>query len=304
MPKIFENLWVKLSAIVLAVLLWFHVVTNKVYQEEVTLPLAQVEMSGRLVLTEPPPDSITVIISATGKKLLRSDWKRKGLKLLINRTNPGKFKAEISVGNLSLAKSEKVDIIEVVFPREIEVNCDRRVEKRVPVRSQLAVIPADGFAVSRTDSIVPATVLLIGPADRLEKITHIDTKKDVIDKAKNNLTARVPLEHGDIYGLMVSPDTVEVSVEISAVRLRVFSDIPVKLINAPRGKSFDMIPAKIELHAAGSPGIIDTLSAGKISVVADYGLIDSKGTAPLKIDIPSSISIIHKSVDSVRIFRK
>jgi len=71
LPGMFDNLWVKLAAVVLAVLLWFHVATEKVYQHQYALPLTQVDIDENLVLTEPYPDSITVLVSASGKVLLR-----------------------------------------------------------------------------------------------------------------------------------------------------------------------------------------------------------------------------------------
>ena len=58
MGKLLENLWVKIAALILAVLLWFHVATDKTYQNKITLPLKQVEITGDLALTEPPPDSV------------------------------------------------------------------------------------------------------------------------------------------------------------------------------------------------------------------------------------------------------
>ena len=64
MPKLFENFWVKIAALVLAVLLWLHVATDKTYQMQLALPLTQVELSGDLTLTEPPPESVLVVVTA------------------------------------------------------------------------------------------------------------------------------------------------------------------------------------------------------------------------------------------------
>ncbi|MCX6826367.1 MAG: hypothetical protein NTV06_03725 [candidate division Zixibacteria bacterium] len=304
MPEIFKNLWVKLAAIILAILLWVHVATNKVYQKEVTIPLSQIEFSGKLVLVEPPPESVKVIVSTIGKRLLRTDWKRKGLKLVVNRTTPGKFKADVTVGTITLAKSEKVDIVEVVSPREIELNCDRRLEKKVPARSQLIVLPGEGFTVSKRDSLLPAMITVSGPWEKISTLDHISIRKETFENVRNNFSVKEHLELPYIYGMKAFPDTVAVFITVTPIKTRVFADLIIKLKNIPPGKSYDIIPAKIELRVSGSPGIIDTLSSGTLSAIADYSLVDGRGIVPIEVICPPSIFIVRRSVDSIRVFIK
>jgi YbbR domain-containing protein len=303
-PKIFENLWVKLASLVLATLLWFHVATNKVYQQEVTLPLVQVDLTGRLLLTEPPPESVTVIVSATGKKLLQTDWKKGGLKLVVNRSQPGRFRTELNPSNFSFARGDKVDLTEIINPREFEFDCDKKLEKKLPVRSRVVAVADDGFAVGAPDSIAPEVVTITGPAGLLKDLAYVDTRNEILKGARNDLTMKVPVEKPKIFGVQITPDSVTVTVKLIAIKSRMFSDIPIRVKNVPPGSIIEIFPSKIGVRAGGSQKSIDSLTGIRISALADFNQANDKGMAPVDIILPPGITLLSKSVDSVRIIRQ
>ena len=304
MPKLFENLWVKIAAILLAILLWFHVATEKVYQYEVTLPLTLVELSENLILVEPPPNSIKIIVEAGGKKLLRSDWRKSGLRLVVGGSRAAKFKTEISTGNLFLIKGEKVDLLDVILPREVILKCEHKLEKEVPVRSRVTVLSDDGYAIDDYDSIVPPTVTLIGPRNKIKYIKFIETEEKTIKGVRDDFRNRVALNYPDIYGLKILPDSVTMQVTVRPVKRQVFKKVPIRLINAPGGAKLSIDPASLELRIAGKAEAVDTISSGHISVIADYIMLDSSGMIPIRVVVPSTVSIIHMSADSVRLVEK
>jgi YbbR domain-containing protein len=304
MPKLFENLWVKIAALILAILLWFHVVTNKIYQQEMTLPLTYIDVPGKLVLADAPPDSITVQISATGKRLLRSDWKRSGLRLLVNRSHSGQFKLELSKENLSLVKSEKTELLEVVSPREIELTFDKRAEKRVPIISRVYFFPMYCFAAIGNDSIDPAYVTVSGPESKISELRHIETMEKTIEGIKDNITTKLTVKNPNIYGLIIRPDTVSIFTQVIPVKVRTFSNLPIQLINAPSNEDYRIYPSQVELRLAGSSGVIENLKVSQIIVYVDYARVDSSGKIPIETKTPSSISVVSRSIDSVKLIKE
>ena len=74
------NILIKILAILLAILLWFYVVSQKDYEYELTLPVTEVDYPAGLGLVEGMPDSLSIKIFAEGQKLLSNNWKRAGLK--------------------------------------------------------------------------------------------------------------------------------------------------------------------------------------------------------------------------------
>jgi len=303
MPKLFENLWVKIAAILLAILLWFHVATEKAYQIEITLPLTQVEISDELVIAAPIPDSICVLVSASGKKLLRSDWKHSGLKLVVSGNRAVKIRTEISTANLSLVKADKIDLLDVILPREIILACERKMQTTVPVKSMLAVHPDEGYIVDENDSIVPASVTLMGPRNKTRDIKYIETIPKTIEGVRDNFSSRIALKRPDIFGLVIEPDIVVAYFNVTPVKRKVFNKIPIKLINIPHGSSYHISPNSVDLRISGKTETVDSISVELISAIADNMLANSNGVIPVQIAIPPSVSLLYKSVDSVRLIR-
>ena len=77
----FTNIWLRVIAIVMGILLWFHVATEKVYNYEVKLPVSEVILNDKMALASDIPDTLAILVSASGKQLLRQDWKEAGLRI-------------------------------------------------------------------------------------------------------------------------------------------------------------------------------------------------------------------------------
>ena len=64
------------------------------------------------MLVEPPPESLLVTVSAIGKALLRSDWKRRGARLQITDGRSGRFKQDIASDNVTLIDAQGEHLFE------------------------------------------------------------------------------------------------------------------------------------------------------------------------------------------------
>ena len=98
------NIIIKLIAVVLAVFLWFNVVTQKQYEYDLTLAVTDVELPPSLGAVNPFPDSLTIRIIAEGKKLLQDDWKEAGLRIKAGRLRRGQPTA---VGHYALQRCSR-----------------------------------------------------------------------------------------------------------------------------------------------------------------------------------------------------
>jgi len=306
MPKIFENLWAKLAALLLAFLLWFHVATDKTYQYETNLSLTQIELNDEIALNAPPPNEFRVIVSATGKRLLRSDWKNAGLRLMIDRNRAGRANINFDQTNLSLIKSDDIELLNIISPREILMEFDRKVNKEVPIKSMVTIIPDKGFILSKNDSLDPNKVTITGPRKLLNAIDSIETNVEYVEGIRNNLSMMVPLSYPDVYGLQIFPDTINYVVDVTPIKTRVFSDITIQIRNEPSqsDSTISFEPNVLEIRVGGIPKIIDSLLSEIFTASVDYRQFDSLGYAPIMINMPNSISIISQSADSVKLIRQ
>ncbi len=301
MAKLYENLWVKIASVILAILLWFHVVTEKVYQHDIYLPLEVIDITGDLELVDAPPDSIKITVSAIGKRLLRTDWKKRGLKLLLNRSRPGHFRVDLGTENLSLVNAENVDLVSVLAPRELTLNCDTKIRRELPVISRINISANEGFVVRITDSIVPSTVIVTGPSKSLANIKNVETISKTFDNVRNNFDRKVALKIPNLYGVHFEPDSIIAYIEVAPVKRKTIPFVEIKLINTPRFKNYESTPQSIELSISGMAEIIDSITVNEVSAIADFALRDTTGKIPLNIILPEKTTLVSKSSDSVTI---
>ena len=300
MTKIFENLWVKIAALVLAIMLWLHVATDKTYQMQLTLPLTQVEMSGDLTLTEPPPESVLVVVTADGKSLLSNDWKDRGLRLVISQSRAGRFKGQISTDNIGLVKGEMVNLTEIIAPREFNFNCDIIESREVPVITRFVTTPGEGFAIGRADSLVPSSVFITGPRSAVRVIDYIETESDSLTGIRNDFSMKIALKYPNAYGINILPDSVNLMVNVVPVRTISMIDVPIKVIGLPRGQNVEYAPHYTDLRLRGRLDVVDTLKTDHISVTVDYRKISENGYSRAVVELPESVDMLVNTVDSVQ----
>ena len=300
MARLYENLWVKIASVILAFLLWFHVVTDKVYQNDIYLPLKYVDITGDLELVEAPPDSILVTVSAIGKRLLRTDWKKRGVRLLINRNRPGHFRVELSTENISLVNAENVDLVSILEPREVALYCDTKISRELPVVSRVTINPDEGFIVSTIDSVIPTTVIVTGPNKSIANLTEIETVERKFDNVRNNFERKVALKVPEMYGILFEPDSIIAYIEVAPIKRKTISEIAIKLINTPKTTNYQLNPKNIELSISGLAEIIDSVTADQISIIADFALRDTAGTIPIEIVLPLKTNLVSQSANYIR----
>jgi YbbR domain-containing protein len=268
---------------------------------QLSLPLTQVEMSGDLTLTEPPPESVLVVVTADGKSLLSNDWKDRGLRLVISQSRPGRFKGEISTDNIGLVKGERVNLTEIIAPREFNFNCDLIESREVPVINRYVTTPGEGFAIGKADSLVPSSVFITGPRSAVRIIDYIETESDSLTGVRNDFTMKIPLKYPDAYGISLLPDSVNLMVNVAPVKRVTMVDVPIEITETPRDLKFEYAPHYVDVRLRGRLDLVDTLKPENITAVADYRYIRDNGYIPVVVKLPDEVYSLGQTVDSIQI---
>lgn len=297
----FRNIGAKVSAVILATLLWAHVATDKEYVIEAALPVTSVTHSANLTLTEPPPDTIVALLQARGKTLLRSGWRRAGVVIRLNQLRIGQRDVRLDQSNVSIVESEGIEFHEIIRPKNYRFTLDRLETKSLPVLSRVTVHPAPGFAVSASGEITPATVTVRGPRATLQGVTHVSTEVRELIDVRSDLALTLALDSAGFYGVEFDPALVIYRTKVTAVRQRSFDHVPIALFNAPDG-SLELTPSEITLIISGPETEINEMDAGQISVSANFRRRDSLGRIPLQVSLPSRLKLVTIS-DSLTLAR-
>lgn len=302
MAKIFEHFWLKIIAVLLGLLLWFHVATEKTYNYDLNLPITEVVLDSGLTLSEAPPESLQVSISATGKQLMRKKWRDRGLRVMANRLKFGRHELPLTTANVLISSpTSDVNLEDIVFPSHLTLMVDYIGEKKVTVIPDLITEPGEGFAVGKITRPKPNEVTLYGPRNLLSRISSINSEQKELIGLRNNIDLTLPLALPDGYGLRAEPDSVRFSVEIVPVKTRVFENIPIVVYNSPTDKTVFPHPRVINIELTGPPTDIDLLNRNALIASVDYNdFVDSTKVA-IKIECPAKFKVKTSTADSARI---
>jgi len=300
MIKILDHFWLKIIALALGLLLWFHVATDKVYNYQLSLPVTEVSLDANLALSQPPPESLMVVVSATGKQLLRQKWRDRGLKVIATGLTPGRHQLKLTASNSFLASpSTEVSLDEIVSPSTITLFVDRLSEKIARVLPDIISEPDEGFAVAEISLAAPSEVTVTGPVTVVNRINEVYTQRKELRGLRNNLDLTLALQKPNGYGLELEPDSVSLTVRVVPVKTRVFNDVPIVIYNSPPNQTTTTQPTSVRIELTGPPDEIDLLNVNAIIASADYAKINDSGRTALKIDCPTKFRVKYASVDSV-----
>jgi len=298
--NILKNFWLKIIAIIIGFLIWFHVVTEKDYSYELKLPVSEIILKERLTLSKQPPDSLLVGVSSTGKQLLRKKWRREGLRIDASQFEIGHHEVTLSKANTFLMDPvSNVSLDNISLPTIIEFEIDHQVTNQISVTPDIIATADDGFAVSLPLAVTPAEVDIIGPETLLERFKTVFTEQKELSNLKNNVTIKLPLTPPAGYGIKLEPDSVTLTIKIIPVKTRVYENLPVVVFNAPYNQKYMINPPFIKVELTGPPGEIDLLNSKALTVSVDFKQLDSLGMAPIKIDCPSNFKVKKASTNSV-----
>ncbi|MEA2030959.1 MAG: YbbR-like domain-containing protein [candidate division Zixibacteria bacterium] len=300
MPLILEHFWLKLAAVVIGFLLWFHVATEKVYNHEIHLPVTEIALDDSLTLSKPPPESLTVIVSSTGKQLLRTGWRRRGLRINATKFHSGHYMVNLNMNNTSLVDAtQSVTLDEIISSSSTAFDIDYLSSKTVDVLLDLAVDPDDGFAVNRISAPEPNQVTVEGARAMLRRINAVNTVHKELSGLRSNIEVTLPLLPPNGYKMCLAPESVLVTIEIVPVKTRVFKSIPIVAYNTPPESDIQLSPTSLDIELTGPPDDIDLLNRNALVASVDFQKRDSAGNATIKIECPSRFRVKRSSNNTV-----
>ena len=160
---LFDNLGLKLFALLLAILLYLHVLTDRTVEETVDFPLVLSGLVDSLSLASAPPESVSVRLRATGKQILQLRYLKPPVTIGLADVGPGTFQRTLGPADVPLEGTTGVTVLSVLSPEVLSLEVEARGHRRVRVVASLSGDPQRGFTTG--DPLVrPSLVRLTGPA--------------------------------------------------------------------------------------------------------------------------------------------
>ena len=293
-----KNLPLKLTALGLALALWFHVATDKIYDYTVELSLRAASLPTGWVLTDPLPEKIRLQVTGSGKELMRLLWNGGTAELLIE---PGLHEPiTVTPSHLLLNMDATVQVHRVIEPTHVLVNVDTLVRQPKRVRFQGEYATSPGLSLVRQPVLVPDQVVLSGPRGRVEAVDAVNTVPVDLRLLTQSVSREVPLELGKAYNVFATPSSVRLELEVAPSVRR---DIPGVPVQVPAGWVAD--PPAVTLSVAGAEARLSGLGAEyyRAGVTLPASLSPDSFYA-VHATVPPLVEILSVSPERVRIRRR
>ncbi len=295
-----QNIWLKVSAVTLGLLLWLHVATEKVYNYEITLPVQYISVHTGLQMLNKPVDSLTITVEATGKQLLRRQWRSRGLRISAGQLRTGNHMLELTPNNvLLIGDPQGISVQGIIYPVSIPLSLDERVTTSIPVEVSVKPEAAPGFMVTKVSEPHPLRVMVTGPKSQVEKQGTIKTVESSFTSLRDSTSVTMSLKRPEYAGWNIAPDSVTVGLTIEPIEKKLFSRIPVVVFHPSDDVSSR--PEAIDIEISGPAHLLSKLEAHRIVASVDYlqrNLISKK--SEVTIDCPVGVHATKQSVDSVQ----
>ena len=188
---LFDNLGLKFTALLLAVLVYLNVYTDRPMTMLLSFPLEYVELPDSLVVSGPAPAMVQARLQGTGKQLIFMKVKEPRMPLSLAGASRGRFERSLAASDLPLPADGSIAVEDLVGPRVVSLEIDRRAYRDLPVLPQISGVPAPDFHWSGLALAEPPRVRVTGPE---QVILTLDTLKLAplrIDGRRDTLTAVV-----------------------------------------------------------------------------------------------------------------
>lgn len=188
---LFDNLGLKFTALLLAVLVYLNVYTDRPMTMLLSFPLEYVELADSLVVSGPAPAMVQARLQGTGKQLIFMKVKEPRMSLSLAGASRGRFERSLAASDLPLPSDGSIAVEDLVGPRVVSLEIDRRAYRDLPVVAQVTGVPAPDYLWSGLALAEPNRVRVTGPE---QVVLGLDTLKLAplsIEGRRDTLTAMV-----------------------------------------------------------------------------------------------------------------
>jgi YbbR domain-containing protein len=191
---LFENFWWKVSALVLAVALWFTLILEPDLVTSASVPIFFKNLPKGLEFASEAPDRIVLEIRGPASKLSPDALKDTAVQVDLSAVaRSGERSFTLDRSNIMLPFG--VTFVRAV-PSQLQMTFDRQLTKEVEVKVRYDEKPPEGIRIA-AERIEPMSLRIVGPATKVESLQFALTDPIDIDWTPGEKSARVHVFAGD-----------------------------------------------------------------------------------------------------------
>ncbi|UCD72263.1 MAG: hypothetical protein JSW70_04515 [Syntrophobacterales bacterium] len=208
-----KNLSLKLISIVLAIVLWYFVVSERSGETALSIPVDFRNIPTSLIIIKNPVESINIRISGPATLLKRLSPREVKVIIDLSDAKAGVSTFEIQPNHITLPRGLRVSIWS---PASIKLRFDELFKKTVLVEAVLVGKPLEGYKIAGV-WVDPPAVEIVGAKSELKGLKQIFTEEVDVSGLKKDTTIKAALGLGGLHIKSVSSQEVKVNIKCGKV---------------------------------------------------------------------------------------
>jgi YbbR domain-containing protein len=292
-PKQFRNYQIKIVVVIIAVFIWFFVVTENDYEYVMEVPVKVINIPQGMVLFNEIPKNAKVKIKGSGKALIALSVSR-GARLELDLSDVHHKKTFfLQPKNVLLSRpAGSIETQEIISPDSMTVVLDEFQIKKTPVVAKIKAKTAPGYTIVGDVLINPDSVIISGPKRIVSQIDKVFTSEVEYSDLEFDLNDTVPLAAVPSEKVDTSVKQVDIFLNVQKLLEVTINEVPVEVRNAPRNITVHVVPSTLSLVLEGGGELLSSVSREDIVAYIDYSRV--KGSPhkehPAYIETPPGVS--------------
>ena len=268
-----------LYSFIIAFIFWFFIKSEDTYSVTTKIPLVARNLQEQKTYKEEVPESIIVTLKGSGRAFI---WLRffdsfyddyKAVLDLSRIADEYNFELDQYYKNnpekIVLPPSLDLEFVEVISPRNIKINLDQYLVKKVPIRSQVIISTEPGYVQVGNQAFIPDSISIGGPQEIVDTIAFVNTEKDTIEGLVSSIEGELSIINPNKL-VNFDPKKVQGYIDIQPISETIVTGIPVKLINKPNDINVFVNPATVSLTIVGGLNEIAGVTSNDIEVMINF----------------------------------
>ncbi len=259
---IFDNLGLKLVALLLAVVVYLNAYTDRPATMLISFPIHHVELADTLALSGPAPAAVQAELRGTGKQLIRLRVTEPPIKISLAGVGPGRYERALSAADLPLPEGVELAVDRIVSPRTLELNVEPRIRRELPVAVRVEGTPIGGVIWNGEVTVRPPTAQVSGAESKVAAMDSLHAQPVNLGGKRDTVRADVVLQPLPDW-CVADPQQFEVIVPLEPLVVRRL----MVTVDGPRGaRGVEVAPSQVTMvimapRSALTSDLLDHLGA-------------------------------------------
>ncbi len=302
-----------LFCVIVSAFFWLLMSLSKEYTIELRFPVSYINSPADKVIANPLPSTIDIEIRSSGFNIFIYKLKHKKETVLIDIKDSKSLPVKNHYYLLTNSRTDKItaqfdnDIKVIkVYPDSIFLNFNKKVARKVPVKTNLKIDFDKQYQQSDSVKVIPDYITISGAADVVNKINYVEAEPVTLKGVNDSLSLKLNImKTPDIKMVDLSHSTVQVLVNATKYTEGT-SELPIEIENLPRGYGLKIFPDKVTVKYHVAFENYEKINALQFRAVVDYSKIE-QGSTKLKVQLlkyPSEIRSVKLNPEKVEFIIK